>query len=202
MTEDRQAWKHATEATLIACGEKGYPEVTVQHVLERSGCSRIRFYRLFNSKADCYAQAYEAEIERLCGALLQAAAREQSWRAGLRTALADLALYIALRPATAKGLLVEVHSAGEPALAKRTQMIARLTGAVDLARKEADCSLSPPSITAEFLVCAIEAAAVRALTRNEVDRFAKEVPELAHLIVVAYFGKEAAREDMAAWRVS
>jgi AcrR family transcriptional regulator len=172
--------------------------VTVSDVVEGSECSRIRFYRFFDSKADCYAHAYAAEIERLCDALLGAASAERSWRAGIRTALADLALYIALRPATAKGLLVEVHRASDLALEKRTETIARMTRAVDLARKEAG-SFSPPPITAEVLVSAVESTAVRALTRNEPTSFAAAVPDLAHLIVMAYFGRETAREELTAF---
>lgn len=186
----------AAEAVLVLCGERGYSEVTVSDVVECSECSRIRFYRLFESKADCYAYAYAAEMGRLCGALLGAASAEQSWRAGLRAALADLALYIALRPATAKGLLVEVHSAGDIALEKRTETIARMTQAIDLARDEPG-SFSPPPITAEVLVSAVESTAIRALIQNEPTSFATAVPDLAHLIVMAYFGREAAREELA-----
>jgi len=193
MIEERA---EVAETMLLSCGELGYVNVELLDVLERSDCSRLRFYRLFTDKADCYTQAYGTEIERLCDALLAAAAAEKSWRAGLRAALNDLALFIIVRPSLAKGLLVEVHSAGEPALAERTRMLARMTEAVDLARAESDSPLSPPAITGEFLVSAIESTAARALASGEPTHFARAVPDLAHLVVMAYFGRDAAREEL------
>ena len=56
----------------------GYRRVTIRDLLERSGGYRAQFYRNFANKAECYATAYEVEIERLCAALLRAAAAEQS----------------------------------------------------------------------------------------------------------------------------
>lgn len=188
------------ESMLATCGELGYRNVAVRDVLERSGCSRMRFYRLFTSKADCYERAYGAEIERLCGALLDAAAEEETWRSGLRTALRDLALYVTLRPALARGLLVEVHATGGLVLAKRMEMIERLSRAINRARRENESRHSPPPITAEFIVFTIEQSVVRALAKSAPDLFVKELPELAHLAVTLFFGVEEAREDMAAVR--
>jgi AcrR family transcriptional regulator len=195
----RREREAVAKAMLITCGDLGYAEVAVSDVLERSGCSRVRFYRLFDGKNDCYAQAYRAGIERLGNGLMHAAAAAGDWRTGLRVALADLARFVTQQPLLAKGLLVEVHGAGEPALAERTRMLGRLSRAFDLAREE-DGALSPPQITAEFLVSAIEAATVRSLKKDETERFAELVPELAHLVVMAYFGRDAARTEMAACR--
>src|SRR5215204_4187898 len=53
------------DAMLAACGQKGYRRVAVQDVIDRYGGNRVQFYRHFSSKADCYAAAYEDEVERL-----------------------------------------------------------------------------------------------------------------------------------------
>jgi len=42
--------------------------------LEHCGGHRAQFYELFESKEDCFAQAYAAWIERLCVSVLEAAA--------------------------------------------------------------------------------------------------------------------------------
>jgi AcrR family transcriptional regulator len=190
------------EATLVVCGELGYREVAVQDVLERSGCSRVRFYRLFGGKADCYARAYATEAERVCEALLDAARAAESWRAGLRVALSELSRFVCEQPLLAKGLFVEVHSAGGPALAKHTEMIERLSRAFDGARRENESRHSPPPIAAEFMVCAIEESVVTALAKGTPDSFADAVPELAFFAVAPFFGAEAAHEDMAVMRAA
>jgi AcrR family transcriptional regulator len=192
---EAEAGRKIEEAMLIACGRGGYRNVTVAEVLELYGGYRSQFYRHFASKADCYAAAYESAIKQLCAALLDAAAAEPSWRAGLRAALRELSRFASGQPDLARGLLVEVHVAGGPALGKRGEALERLTRAVDSARRESHHS--PPPITAAFMVSAIEAAVCQALVRGEPRRFRAAVPELVHLVVAAYFDEEAAREELA-----
>lgn len=190
------------EAMLITCGELGYREVSVQHVIDRYGGYRLQFYRHFGSKSECYAIAYEKEIERLCASLFAAADAEPSWRPGLRAALRQLAELVTSRPSFAKGLLVEVHVAGGAALLKRMEVFERLTRAIDGARRETESRHSPPPVTATFMVGTIEAAVISALVKGEPKRFADAVPELARIVVAAYFDDEAAEQDMAALRTA
>lgn len=175
-------------ATLLACGELGYGKVTVEAVLERYGGYRAQFYRHFANLSECYAAAYEAEAGRLCTELLRAGATQPDWRRGLQTALAELARFAAERPQAARALLIDVHIAGEPALAKRKEMFERLSRAVDSARRETESRHSPPPLTATFMVSAIEASVVAALLADQPERFAEATPELAEIIFAAYFG--------------
>jgi AcrR family transcriptional regulator len=165
-------------AVLETCGDRGFRTASVQDAIDRCGVSRVQFYRHFGSKADAYAAAYEAEIELLCERVLEAGS-----------------------PSLAKGLLVEVHVAGEPALAKRAAARERLAAAIDGARREAGEDIrspSPPPLTARFMLGAVDSAAAGALVRDDAPGFAATVPELAHMIVAAYFGEAAAAEELAA----
>lgn len=187
-------------ATLEACGARGYREATVQDVIDRYGGHRQQFYKHFASKAESYAAAYEFEIERLYASLRDLAAAAESWQRGLVAVLDGLAEFIHARPMLARGLLVEVHVAGGPALLKRLEVFERLTRAVDGARRETGSRHSPPPVTATFMVGAIEAAVTSALTRNRPGDFAEAVPELAEMVLAAYFGDEIAGEETAALR--
>lgn len=73
-------------------------------------------------------------------------------------------------------------------MAKRNELLERLSQAVDSARRESESRHSPPPLTALFMVSAIEASAVAALLSDEPQRFGEAVPELAQMIVGAYFG--------------
>lgn len=190
------------EATLEVCGERGYRDATVQDVIDRYGGYRHQFYRHFASKDECYIAAYEFEVERRYGALQALAVAAPSWRRGLVAMLYGLADFLCERPALARGLLVEVHVAGGPALLKRLEVFERLTRAVDSARHETESRHSPPPVTATFMVGAIEAAVTSSLSRLTPQDFAAAVPELAHMILAAYFGDEIAGEETATLRAA
>lgn len=186
------------EAALEACGERGYRDATVQDVIDRYGGHRQQFYGHFASKAQCYVAAYEFELERLYAMLEARAAAEPSWQRGLVSVLYGLADFLCAQTTLARGLLVEVHVAGGPALLKRLEVFERLTRAVDSARHETESRHSPPPVTATFMVGAIEAAVTSALSRAEPGDFVAAVPELAQMVLAAYFGDEIAGEETAA----
>lgn len=186
------------EAILEACGEKGFRQVAVQDVIDRYGGNRVQFYRHFNSKADCYAAAYDAGIGRLADRVLGVAKAEKSWRPGLRAALDELARFAGQGPVLTRGLLVEVHVAGGPSLRRRAEVWKRFARAIDGGRREAGSDRSPPAITAQFMVGAIESTLSDALIAGEPQAFAAAVPELAHMVVSAYLGEAAAGEELAA----
>lgn len=190
------------EAMLVVCGREGYRQASVREVLEAYGGNRIQFYHHFAGKAECYATAYDEVAGRLCADLLETACRQPTWRAGLGAALARLARFATSSPLLAKGLLAEVHVAGGPALAKREELLARLASAVDSARRASGARYSPPPVTASFMVSAIEASLISALARGNPEQFAAAVPELAHMVVSAYFGEAAAEEDFSSLRAA
>ncbi|OIJ63671.1 TetR/AcrR family transcriptional regulator [Streptomyces mangrovisoli] len=51
--------------------ERGYAAATVEDVIRRAGVSRQTFYRYFDSKADCFAAAYQAAGESLLARVLE-----------------------------------------------------------------------------------------------------------------------------------
>jgi AcrR family transcriptional regulator len=200
-SRERQAEEVRTSilaAMLASCGEKGYRRVAVQDVIERYGGNRVQFYRHFAGKAECYAEAYETEAERIGERILEAAGAESCWRLGLRAGLDELAAFAEREPLLARGLLVEVHIAGGPALRKRAALCERFGRAIDSGRREAASGHSPPPITAQFMVGAIESTITAALVGGEPDEFSTAVPELAHMVVSTYLGEDAAGEELAA----
>jgi AcrR family transcriptional regulator len=182
----------AMEGVLIAAGEVGYREASVRAILEHSGGHRAQFYEHFQSKEDCFAQAYAAWIERLCVSVLEAATTVPGWEAGVRAAIVRLFEFVAEQPAIARALLVEVQIAGEPALARHEAAIERLALAIDSARAEIPAEEAPPEATGVFVVGGIESCACEALSAGEPARVWDTLPELMHFAAGSYFGKEAA----------
>lgn len=182
----------AMEGVLVACGELGFRETSVRAILEHSGGHRAQFYQHFESREDCFAQAYAVWIERLCVSLLEAAATAPGWEAGVREAIVRLFQFVTARPAIARALFVEVQIAGEPALARHDAVIERLAAAIDSARAELDPADAPPDATGVFVIGGIESCAAEALSAGDPERIWDALPELMHFAAGSYFGKEEA----------
>lgn len=180
------------EGVLIACGELGFRETSVRAILEHSGGHRAQFYQHFESKEDCFAQAYAVWIERLCVNVLEAAATTPGWEAGVREAIVRLFQFVTAKPAISRALFVEVQIAGEPALARHEAAVERLAAAIDSARADIEPADEPPEATGVFVVGGIESCITEALTAGDSGRIWDALPELMHFAAGSYFGKEAA----------
>jgi AcrR family transcriptional regulator len=189
---DEQVRQGALEGILIAVGEMGYRDASVRAILEHSGGHRAQFYRHFESKEDCFAQAYASWVDRLCVDLLEAAASAPGWQAGVRAALIELFRFVSDHPAIARALFVEVHIAGEPALSRHEAATERAAAALDGVRAEIEPELAPPEATGAFVVGGIESCVCEALTAGDPARIWDALPELMHLAVGSYFDREAA----------
>jgi AcrR family transcriptional regulator len=186
------------EAILVASGELGYEQVAVRHVIERAQTSRATFYKHFEDREDCFAQAYGDAGEWLYRQMIGAAKRQESWREGLRAAMAELLEFCANQPAIAKALLVEVHAAGERPLVQRRELMERLSRALDSARREIPTRQAPPPVASDFIVGAIDTLLSAKLLDGDAERAPEMLPGLLHFVVMQYLGENAAWEEMAA----
>ncbi len=198
----RAARERLLEAMLVVSGELGYERVAVKDVIERGGTSRATFYKHFDDREDCFAQAYHDASEWLARRLIGAAKRQPSWREGLRAALAELLEFCANQPAIAKALFVEVHAAGQRALAERRDLMERLSRALDSARRELPTRHAPPPITSTFMVGAIDTLVCAKLMDGDAERAPEMLPGLLHFVVMQYFGEKAAWEELTAASVA
>jgi hypothetical protein len=146
----------------------------------------------------CFAVEYDVWSRRLSERLLGEVRNAPTCRLGLQAALRELADFFTEQPDVARALFIDVHLVGGTALRKQREQVERFAEELDRARAESRTPHPPPPDTARFMIGAIEAAAVSALLKEDPERFAAAVPELAHLIVEAYFGEQAANEDRAA----
>ncbi|MFL5844808.1 MAG: TetR/AcrR family transcriptional regulator [Solirubrobacteraceae bacterium] len=108
-------------------GERGWAATTVAEVVREAGVSRSTFYEHFAGKDACFLEAYrhgmevlDAEVDR---AVTQAAPGD--WRAQLRAGIRAYLGVLEADEATARTYLLEIHHAGEAALAERTAAMRR-----------------------------------------------------------------------------
>ncbi len=193
-TPDATIREGEMEGVLRAVGELGYRGASVRAVLEYSGGHRRQFYEHFDSLEDCFQQAYRTWIDRLGVELLEAAIAADSWLDSVRAGLIRLFQLVTERPEISRALFVEVHVAGGEAMAEHDAAIERLTLALDGVRDNLPDDETPPETTGLFVVGGIEACICDVLAAGEARRIWDALPELMHLTVGSYLGKEAADE--------
>src|ERR1700728_2471181 len=74
-------------ALVEAVRELGVAQLTVAHIVERSGVSRRTFYEVFPDRESCFLAALEDAIETARRRVLAAVAGETSWRAQMSAGL-------------------------------------------------------------------------------------------------------------------
>jgi AcrR family transcriptional regulator len=193
-TPDATVREGEMEGALHAVGELGFRGASVRAVLEYSGGHRKQFYDHFDSLKDCFEQAYAAWIERLGVSLLEAAVSSPGWAPGVQAGLIRLFRFITEQAPIARALFVEVHVAGGGAITVHDEALERLAAALDSVRTGIEPAEAPPEATGIFVVGGIEACLCEVLAEGQQSRIWDALPELMHLAVGSYLGKEAAEE--------
>jgi AcrR family transcriptional regulator len=183
---------------LEAVGADGYENTSVRSVLDRCGLYRQAFYDDFLDKEDCYLQAYDAGLDRLEAKIRAAATSAADWHGKVRVGLATVLDFLDAEPDVGRALIVEVHPAGEAALAKRDAAMWRAREAIDRGRVEASGVLDPPAIAAEAATSGIHAVIHSRLAAGSGSGFRELLPEFMYVLVLPYFGPEAAKAEMLA----
>jgi AcrR family transcriptional regulator len=193
-TPDATIREGEMEGALQVVGEVGYRAASVRAVLEYSGSHRRQFYEHFESLEDCFARACELWIERLGVELLQAAASAPDWQLAVRAGLVGLFRFVTEQPRIARSLFVETEVAGGAAMARHEEALERLGAALDSVRAEIAPEEAPPESAATFVVGGIEACVCEVLAEGNEKRIWDSLPELMHLAVGTYLGREAGEE--------
>jgi hypothetical protein len=159
-----------------------------------SGEVAVEDDRRLGERESSFAEVYAAEAEALCAAMLDAGRRQSSWRQGVQAAMTMLLHFAAERPAVANALFREVYVVGGPALAKREEIVERLTAALEVGTEEVDEAAIGIPQPARFVIGAVEGVIAGHLSRGQADRLPGVGPELTRFIIASFHGIEAAKE--------
>ena len=132
--------------------ERGAANVSVGHVVGRSGVSRRTFYEIFNDREDCFLAAFDEALHNAATTVVPAYGTGGAWQTRVRAGLTALLGSLDSDRAAARLLIVESLAAGPQALERRRQVIAQLVAVLELGRTEGSAKLDPPALTAEAIV--------------------------------------------------
>jgi AcrR family transcriptional regulator len=130
----------------------GYQGASVSRVVARAGISRRTFYELFASREDCLIAALEQGVTRIATQMGEAYAREDTWREGVRIAVATLLACLDAEPELARACVVEALGAGPAVLARRARVLQGLADALQAGAATPPGAGEPPLLTAETIV--------------------------------------------------
>lgn len=176
--------------------ERGAGDMSVAHVVERSGVSRRTFYEAFNDLEDCFLAAFEEALAFASRRVVPAYNSERKWRDRIRVALLALLYFFEEERVIAHLLVVESLSAGPRTLEHRSHVLAALATVVDEGRKEVKMSLAPPPLTADGVVGGVLSILHTKLARPDSESLVDLANQLMSMLVLPYLGSAAARREL------
>ncbi len=182
--------------TQLAC-EKGVGDVTVAHVVARSGVSRRTFYEIFEDREDCLLAALDEAVARASRYLIETGGPHEKWVDRVRASLVALLQFLDDEPAFGQLAVVESLAGGPAALRRRSYVLADLTAFVDRGRDEARRSAEPPPFAAEGVVGAVFLVIHSRMLELRCEPFVGLVNPLMAMIVLPYLGAGASRRELA-----
>jgi AcrR family transcriptional regulator len=196
-------------AMVEVVAERGAGNVTVAHVVARSGVSRRTFYEIFEDREDCFLAAFDGAVERIAAVVVPAYEQEGTWREKIRAGLSALLELLDYDRAAGRLVIVETLGAGPRALERRRRVLARVIAAVDDGRRDAKRGDGPPPLAAEGVVGAVLSVlharmvahppiVIGASHRGKENpgQLVELVNPLMGMIVLPYLGSAAARREL------
>jgi AcrR family transcriptional regulator len=180
-------------AMVSEVAERGASNVSVAHVVARSGVSRRTFYEIFADREACFLAAFDDALQGASAVVTQAYEQSGSWRVKIRAGL--VAFLQSLEGDRARGrlLIVESLAAGPLALERRQNVFSQIIPIIDLGRSEVKGE-GPPPLTAEGILGAtLSIVHARLLAREPLVEL---TGALMAMVVLPYLGPAAARAEL------
>ena len=183
-------------AMVEEAAEHGVGNVTVAHVVARSGVSRRTFYEIFDDREDCLLAAFDDGIEGLARDVIPAYQSERRWKDRLRAGLAVLLELFQADPDLGRLVVVEILGAGPRALERRRRVVDELVSAVEQGAGEAKAGIETPPLTAEGVVGAVLSVLHARLSVEGSSQVLDLLNPLMSMIVLPYLGRAAAEREL------
>lgn len=177
---------------------KGYEATTVTDVIEVAGVSRATFYEMFDDKAACFLEAYDAVIDVLVAHVTSAfeSAAGEPWPERIAVGIGALAELLAAEADIARMAMVEVTAAGDDARARYRAALARFTPFLEEGRDYSRQTEELPPDTARFAIGGATSMIFDEIRAGRGPELQRILPDLVFAVLMPYLGPEEAEEEM------
>jgi AcrR family transcriptional regulator len=176
--------------------ERGAANVSVGHVVGRSGVSRRTFYEVFHDREDCFLAAFDDALKSVAAVVLAAYGAPGLWRVKLRAGLVALLECLECDRATARLLIVESLAAGPKALGRRRDVVARIIPVLEQGATEGRTPDPSPGLTAEGVIGGVLSVLHSRLVAEDSGDLLDLAGPLMGMVVLPYLGPAAARREI------
>lgn len=187
--DTRDHAERALRAFTAVVAEQGYANTTIDQVVRRASMSGSTFYAHFNSKDDVMMAIIDRAGAQMVAATLAAFWRGSDWPHGVRRGLAALLNYLALRPALARLIVIEVYAAGPLAMECRAKAFGPLQR---LVKKGRERSPETPAIATEMIADGILALVYQQTRDSGPERLPALVPICTYIALAPFIGADEA----------
>jgi AcrR family transcriptional regulator len=183
------------DATIELVGERGLAATSVSLVVSRASVSSRTFYRLFDGLNDCLLTVMRSTLEHVIGVASKAFDAEDTWRGGLRLALASVLGFFDAEPELARICLVE-SLAGSPGLLEgRQRFVESFRGAV-IQRVGGQVSHASP-LAAESALASVLGVVHARLIEHDPRPLVELVGPLMGTLIAPFVPEEAVAREIA-----
>jgi len=186
------------EAMLRVAAAKGYEATTVDDVIEVAGVSRDTFDELFEDKAACFLEAYDAVFDVLVAHVTAAfeSAADEPWPERIAVGLRALVELLATEADIARLSMVEVTAAGDEARARYRAALARFTPFLEEGREYSSQAEELPADTARFAIGGATSMIFDEIRAGRGPELVRILPDLVFAVLMPYLGPEQAEDEM------
>lgn len=181
-----------TAGIIAAVAEKGYHETTITDIAAAAGLSRRTFYGYFNSKEECFFNAYEEIGSYLREAGTEAADPGGEWAEQARARLASMLEVFGANPDLARFYLLAPPRAGGPLVARYRHALTEALADFTAGMPPPPATLPVSSAAEQALVGGIAALIGRKVEAGNGETLPELLPELLELTLTPYLGREQA----------
>jgi AcrR family transcriptional regulator len=180
-----------------AVAANGYRATTITQIVKAASVSSRAFYELFESKEECFLDAFDAVVAHLEDLVIEAAQEQPDWPHQAIAGLGAALRFFTEEPDLARLCLVEPVTA-TPAIATRFRdVVIDKSRALKPGRGERAEAEELPDSTEDSLLGGLIALVSRSILVGNADSLEDLLPDLLDFVLSPYLGPEGARKLVA-----
>ena len=170
--------------------ERGYLAATIGEIVERASASLSTFYEHFDSKEDVFVAALEAGQAQMFALALPAYRRAKDWPTAVRASFEAMVDFLAVHPAFAQLVMVEIFSGTTRALERRDRTVEALHAFLAPGYQRAP---NAPPIAAEAIGGAVYELVYRQVRDGGAESLPQVSPLMTYIALAPFLGAKEAR---------
>lgn len=173
--------------------EHGYSDSTVDDIVVAAEIGVGSFYTSFSGKEDLLLQVYDQMVEQAKAEVAAAVSGATAWEERICRGLGKLLVLVAEEPKIARIALIELQTAGGPALTRYEETLAEIAKQLRAGRKVVNGAWRLPQSLELTLANSLAYLLRREMSKEEVKSVPRFFAELAQLALEPYLGQDRAR---------